>query len=48
MKHLKKFENFKINEFFDFDKEFDIDEDVLSYVFEDLLTKYTYLSVKLV
>ena len=48
MKHLKKFENFKINEFFDFEKEFDIDEDVLSYVFEDLLTKYTYLSVKLV
>ena len=23
MKHLKKFENFKINEFFDFEKEFE-------------------------
>lgn len=48
MKHLRKFRNFTINEFFDFDKVFDIDEDVLSYVFEDLLSKYTYLSLKLI
>lgn len=48
MKHLKTFENFKILEFFDFEKHFDIDEDVISYVFEDLLTKYPFLGMELV
>ena len=48
MKHLKTFENFNINEFFDFEKHFDIDEDVLSYVFDDLLNKYPFLGIELV
>ena len=47
MKHLMKFENFKINEFVDVEEKFDIDEEVLSYVFSDLLDKYTYLGIKL-
>ena len=48
MKHLKTFENFNINEFFDFEDHFDIDEDVLSYVFDDLLNKYPFLGIELV
>ena len=46
MKHLMKFENFKINEFVGVEEKFDIDEEVLSYVFSDLLDKYTYLGIK--
>jgi hypothetical protein len=42
MKHLKTFENF------DFDTEFDIDEDVLSYVFADLIDKYPHMGFELV
>jgi len=48
MKHLKTFENYKIEEYFDFDKVFDIDEDVLSYVFADLLDKYPHIGIELV
>lgn len=48
MKHLKTFEKFQINEFFDFEKHFDIDEDVLSYVFDDLLTKFPFLGLEIV
>ncbi len=47
MKHLIKFEKFQINEFVDFEKTFDIDEEVLSYVFTDILNKYPYLGIKL-
>ncbi len=42
MKYLKTFE------FFDFDKYFDIDEDVLSFVFADLLDRYPFIGIKLV
>ena len=42
MKYLKTFE------FFDFDKHFDIDEDVLSFVFADLLEKYPFIGIELV
>lgn len=42
MKYLKTFE------FFDFDKYFDIDEDVLSFVFSDILDKYPYIGIELV
>jgi len=42
MKYLKTFE------FFDFDKHFDIDEDVLSFVFSDFLDKYPYIGIELV
>jgi len=42
MKYLKTFE------FFDFDKYFDIDEDVLSFVFTDLLDKYPHIGINLV
>lgn len=42
MKYLKTFE------FFDFDKQFDIDEDVLSFVFADLLDKYPFIGIELV
>jgi hypothetical protein len=48
MKHLKTFEKFEINEFFDFEKHFDIDEDVLSYVFDDLFTKFPFLGLEIV
>jgi len=48
MKHIINFNKFKINEFFDFEKVFDIDEDVISYVFSDILNKYTFLGIKLV
>lgn len=48
MKHLKTFESYKIEEYFDFDKVFDIDEDVLSYVFADLLDKYPHIGIELV
>ena len=41
MKYLKTFE------FFDFDKHFDIDEDVLSFVFAELLEKYPFIGIKL-
>jgi hypothetical protein len=42
MRYLKTFE------FFDFDKHFDIDEDVLSFVFADLLEKYPFIGIELV
>lgn len=42
MKYLKTFENY-----IDIDKQFDIDEDVLSYVFTDLLEKYPNITIKL-
>jgi hypothetical protein len=38
----------KTFEFFDFDKHFNIDEDVLSFVFADLLEKYPFIGIKLV
>ena len=41
MKYLKTFE------FFDFDKHFDIDEDVLSFVFSDLLDRYPFIGIQL-
>ena len=41
MKYLKTFE------FFDFDKHFDIDEDVLSFVFADLLDRYPFIGIQL-
>lgn len=47
MKHLMKFENFKINEFVGLEEKFDIDEEVISYVFADLLDKYTHLGINL-
>lgn len=46
MKHLLTFENY-IFEFFDFETVFDIDEDVLSYVFSEMLEKYPNISIKL-
>jgi hypothetical protein len=46
MKHLRTFENYVL-EFFDFDKIFDIDEDVLSYVFSEMLDKYPKIQIKL-
>jgi len=46
MKHLETFESY-LNEFFDFDKVFDIDEDVLSYVFSEMLEKYPTVQFKL-
>jgi aspartyl/asparaginyl-tRNA synthetase len=46
MKHLRTFENYVL-EFFDFDKVFDIDEDVLSYVFSEILDKYPTIQIKL-
>lgn len=48
MKHLIKFESFKINEFVDIEEKFDIDEDVLSYVFSDLLDKYSHLGIRII
>ena len=48
MKHLIKFESFKINEFVDIEERFDIDENVLSYVFSDLLDKYSYLGLRII
>jgi hypothetical protein len=42
MRYLKTFE------FFDFDKYFDIDEDVLSFVFADLLERYPFIGINLV
>jgi hypothetical protein len=48
MKHIIKFEKFKINEFVDFERDFDIDEEVLSYTFSELIDKYPYLGIRLV
>ena len=46
MRHLLTFENY-VFEFFDFEKVFDIDEDVLSYVFSEMLEKFTNIQIKL-
>ena len=46
MKHLLTFENY-VFEFFDFEKVFDIDEEVLSYVFSEMLEKFPNIQIKL-
>lgn len=47
MRHLIKFSKFRLNEFVDFEKKFDIDEKVLSFVFSDVIDKYTHIGIRL-
>ena len=47
MRHIINFRKFRLNEFVNFEKKFDIDEEVLSFVFSELIDKYTHLGIKL-